>query len=120
MVLNEEVSKTQKIVEDMLKSGSSKSSYYVDAIVRELPESILLIDLDYQPLAKRIRPERPIEIEENTVMISGESTNSDGFSKWLALMEANAWVKQVDILDYRDVSANLSNFNIKITMADVP
>jgi hypothetical protein len=92
----------------------------VDAIVRGLPESILLSDLDYHPLAKRIKPEQPIEIQKNIMLISGESTNSDGFSKWLALMEANAWVKQVDILDYRDVSANLSNFNIKITMADVP
>lgn len=116
--LDNQVNKSQKMVEDMLKSSISKSSFYVNAIVLSLPKSVLLSELDYQPLAKNIKKDKPVELNPNTITISGESNDSDAFSKWLVELETMSWISSVEILNYGDASQQVSNFSIKINMND--
>lgn len=114
--LNINVGKSQKMVEDMLKSNSSKSSFYVNAIIQLLPSSVLLSELNYQPVLKRIRDGQPIEINNNTILISGESNNSILFSNFINDLETLTWVKKVEVLNYEDASTTVSNFSIKLNM----
>lgn len=116
--LNKEVSKSQKMVEDMLKGSSSKSSFYANTIIQSLPQSVLLTAFNYQPILKRIKKEQHITINTNTILISGASNNSAQFSIWLADLETVKWIQQVDILNYEDTSKSKSNFGIKLTIVD--
>lgn len=116
--LNEKVTKTQKMVDDMLKSRTSKSSYYVNAIVQSLPTTILLSELNYQPLKKRIKAEQHIQNNINTILISGASTSSASFSKWIGGLDSANWIHKVEILSYEDISKSKSNFNIKLDITD--
>lgn len=118
LLLNETVSKTQKMVDDMLKSSASKSSFYVNAIIQSLPTTILLSELNYQPLLKRIKAEQSIENEINTILISGTSNSSDSFSKWITSLESLDWIRRVEILSYGDISRSKSNFSIKLSITD--
>ena len=115
--LSESVNRSQKMVDDMLKSGSSKSAFYVNAIVHGLPNSILLTELDYQPLLKRIKNGQPVEIDSSAIMVSGESNDSASFSEWIADMEGFGWVRKVEIVNYGDASALVSSFSLKLIMA---
>lgn len=117
--LNEQVSKSQKMVEDMLKSNSSKSSFYVNAIVQRLPSSIVLSELNYQPVLKRIKEGQPILLEDDILLISGESSDSERFSQWLVDMEKTEWIKNVDILNYEDLGSQ-SVFNLKLILRNDP
>ncbi|WP_299550673.1 hypothetical protein [Seonamhaeicola sp.] len=114
--LNEAVSKSQKMVDDMLKSNASKSSFYVNAIIQSLPESVLLSELNYQPLLKRIKKDKPVETNTNIILISGVSNNSESFSKWINSLESLTWVHGVDILGYEDASVSESTFNLKLNL----
>lgn len=116
--LNEIVSKSQKMVDDMLKSSTSKSSFYVNTIIQGLPNSVLLSELNYRPILKRIKAEQPINTDNNTIFISGESNNSEQFSKWIADLESTNWIKAVEIQNYEDESKSLSNFSLKLTIAN--
>ncbi len=116
--LNVQVSKSQKMVDDMLKSSASKSAFYTNTIIQSLPESVLLSEFNYQPLLKRIKEEQHVVINTNTILISGTSNNSEIFSIWLTDLENISWVQQVDILNYEDRSKSLSNFSIKLIIAD--
>lgn len=118
MELNVDVNKTQKMADDMLKSNSSKSSFYTNSIIQGLPNSIILSGLIYQPLLKSIKPGQSVETNINTIIISGESNNSEQFSKWIGDLEAIEWIKKVEISNYEDVSKSLSNFNLKINIRD--
>jgi hypothetical protein len=118
MDLNVHVNKTQKMADDMLKSNSSKSSFYTNSIIQGLPNSILLSELIYQPVIKRIKAGQSIETNINTIIISGESNNREQFSKWIRDLEAIEWIKKVEISNYEDVSKSLSNFNLKINIRD--
>lgn len=112
--LSESVNKSQKMVDDMLENSSSKSSFYVNIIIQGLPNSILLTELNYQPLLKRIKIGQSIETEINTLLISGESNHSSSFSKWISDLEAVDWIQKVEILNYEDASTLVSNFSLKL------
>ncbi|PWH83975.1 hypothetical protein DIS18_05355 [Algibacter marinivivus] len=116
--LNESVSKKQKTVDDLLKSNCSKSSFYNDRIINILPKSILLSEFNYQPLLKRIKTDKGIEVDKNSISISGDSNNSEVFSSYINQLEQEDWINKVDIINYGTTSSNTSNFKIKIVLND--
>lgn len=114
--LKERMNKSQKMVDDMLKGGHSKSAYYLNIIAKTLPSSILLSEFNYQPLKRTIKPNKPIELNLNTIIVSGASNNSENFSRWLLSIETLPSVNQVDILSYENVSQSISNFSLKLNI----
>lgn len=114
VTLNEVVGKKQKMVADLLKSNASKSSMYIDVIVQSLPKSILLSDINYQPLLKRIKEGKPVLVDENIITVSGSSNNSDNYSFWISELESVDWIENVSIINYGSASSNTSDFSIKI------
>jgi hypothetical protein len=118
VTMNEKVVKTQKMVEDVLKGSASKSSFYVDTIINDLPSSILLAELNYQPLRKKIKEDKAIQNIINTIIISGDVNNSMSFSQWITKLENMPWVTTVEILNFDDISKTTSSFSINISIKD--
>ncbi|AUC77573.1 hypothetical protein [Olleya sp. Bg11-27] len=116
--LNASVSKKQKMVEDLLKSNGSKSSFYVNVIIHSLPKSILLSEFNYQPLLKRVKSEKQIEINKNSITIFGVSNDSEIFSIWINQLEQQNWIEKIDIIAYGLSASNTSDFKIKIILDD--
>jgi hypothetical protein len=116
--LNDVVSKKQKMVDDLLKSNGSKSSMYSDIIIHSLPKTILLSEFNYQPVLKRIKENKAIELEQNSISISGSSIDSGEFSNWIAFLEQENWINKVEIMDYGTTTTSASDFEIKITLTD--
>ncbi|GAB1856177.1 general secretion pathway protein [Flavobacteriaceae bacterium MHTCC 0001] len=114
--LNTAVNTSQKMVDDLLKSKSSKSSFYVNSLIQNLPESVLLNDLNFQPILKRIKPSKPILVDTNSITISGESNNSNAFTKWLIQLESLNWINKVAILSYEDITNSKSAFSLKLNI----
>ena len=114
IILNETVSKKQKMVDDLLKSNGSKSSFYSHTIIESLPETILLSDYHYQPLLRRIKEDAPIEISENHILVSGSCIKSSDFSEWINHLEKMGWIAKVAIVEYRNTSSKKSEFKVSI------
>lgn len=115
--INQKVSKSQKMVEDMLKASSSKSSYYLNALAQNLPEPILLSDFNYQPVKKRVKDGEAIQISPNIINIAGTTTNGSIFSNWLAELERFNWINKVQVLSYEDLKLE-SKFSLKMEVHD--
>lgn len=116
--LDKTVSKKQKMVDDLLKSNGSRSAFYMNNITHSLPHSILLTRLNYQPLVKRIKVDQIIELKENTINISGKSSNSEVFSKWISDLEQKDWIESTSIVDYGATSTTATEFKIQIILSD--
>jgi len=114
--LDEKLKKTQKLATDILKSNASKSSFYINEIITGIPNSILLSELNYQPLQKRIKKNKTIQLENNTIIISGISSKSDLFYNWTNQLENYDWVKKLVILDYSDTKTSRSEFSVKLNL----
>lgn len=106
----------QKLVDDVLKNASSRSSFYIDAIANSLPKTIQLSSLHYQPLAKALKKEKPSIIDKKVIIITGTSTDSDSFSNWIYTLERLKWVENVTVINYGSKSRNGSDFGLKIQM----
>lgn len=107
----------QKTVDDILKNSSSRSSYYIDAISNSLPNTIQLSALEYQPITKRIKKNEVIQLQENTLTISGISTDSDTFSEWIHTLESLNWIVGVTVVHYGSGSQKSTDFTLKINMS---
>ena len=116
--LNETVSKKQKMVDDLLKSNGSKSSFYANAIMQSLSKTVSLTEFNYQPLEKRIKTDKEIDLMKNRIIISGTSNDSEAFSNWINQLEQMLWISKVDIVDYGSVTNITSDFQIKIQLSN--
>lgn len=114
--LNEIVLKKQKMVEDLLKSRSSKSSFFLNEIVKELPKSILLSEINYQPLEKRIKKNRFIEVNNQVIILSGTTNENSNFSNWIYLLEKKNWINSISIIKFGNSTKQTSEFTIKINL----
>ncbi|ALM08797.1 hypothetical protein SB49_14000 [Sediminicola sp. YIK13] len=110
------VKKKEERVNALLSSSNSKSSYYIDKIVKTIPSSILLDQLNYQPLIKPVRESKPIEVEDNVILMSGKASNGEVFSDWIEQLEKFTWISSVETMDYDYNNSNSSNFSLKIRM----
>lgn len=115
--LNAEVEKKQLIVENILNSSSSTSSLFLNEIIHSLPPTVILKEFNYQPLEKRIRKEKPIEFTNNSITISGTTSEREGFSYWVYELEKMNWISKVSILSYGDIEDN-TEFIIKLDIVD--
>ncbi|WP_422106039.1 hypothetical protein [Winogradskyella sp.] len=112
--LNNKVKTSEKMVNDILQSKSSKSSFYANVIINRLPESILLGEFDYQPLVKKIKEDKPIENQKNTILISGQTKARVLFSQWISQLETISWIHAIDIVSFEDITSRSSKFTIKL------
>ncbi|WP_430909508.1 hypothetical protein [Maribacter sp. 2-571] len=100
----------------VLAMANSNTSALLDTLAQSLPSTLLLREIQYQPLQKPLREAKPIEIENKTVLVSGEVYSSSDFYTWVAELEKLSWVAKVETTDYDYSRKNTSDFTIKITI----
>lgn len=108
--------KKEQVVNNILTSGRSKTSFYINRIVAYKPHSILFNSVVYQPLKKAIRPDKSIDFNKNKIMISGESSNQVEFSSWIEALEILDWTSEVSVTNYAASKTNLATFEINIIL----
>ncbi len=104
----------ENIVQSIISTGFSVSSHHIDQLVQSLPETAILTSLNYQPITKTIRADKPIIINQNSIYISGDSSNKTNFTAWLDAIENLSFVQAVTTISYGMVKNNISNFEIEI------
>ncbi|NGX82680.1 hypothetical protein [Aequorivita sp. KMM 9714] len=112
----ERVNQKEKLVDHILNSGSSRSSYYLNSVVALKPSSIGFSDIQYHPLNRSIRPDKQIEYSQNNMIVSGESKDKPDFSKWIVNLENLDWVEKVSVLHYGNLSKGINSFSITIAI----
>lgn len=114
--LKKVVAAKQLRVETILGNKNSKTTLILDNLASSVPNTILLDNIVYQPLLKPIRDSRSIELGYDTLTITGESSNTEGFSNWIDTIEDFEWVVLVETLDYGFKTTNRSYFTLKLTI----
>ncbi len=110
------VQKKEERVASIHATSNSKVSFYLDRIAKELPESILLEEIQYHPLKKTIRPLKPIETDKNVVTMLGYSNDANAFTAWIEQLEQKPWLSKVETLDYDFEKKDSSKFRLKLEL----
>ena len=107
------VNQKQKLFEDVIASASSSASYFIDEVIQEMPETILLEGLQYHPLQKKIRKNKVVEVEENMIVITGETSENSDLSSWISSLENLEFTDSVSIDNLEEKGRNI-RFSIAI------
>lgn len=119
----EEVAKTKKRIQlkeqkvkTVIAMTSSQSSLIINEITKRIPQSILLTELIYHPLEKKVKTEETIITQEKILTISGTTINNEAFTHWVESLEHLKWINQVVISHFGINDTNETEFSIKITL----
>ncbi len=113
----ETVKRKEEIVESILKTGFSKSSWYINEIVKSMPTSVILKKYNYQPIERAIRSNKEIQLERETIRIEGESLDKSAFTTWLRTLEILEFIDQITIVHYGVVKKR-ADFEVVIKMKE--
>ena len=114
--LTNEVNRKRSLVSDITNSTDSKVSFYLDEIGESIPTTISLDEIVYQPLLKSIKANKEIEIQSNSIVISGVSSNSDDFINWVSKLEDYSWIDKVSYSEYGVGKKSKTAFKINISL----
>ncbi|WP_281336241.1 general secretion pathway protein [Flavobacterium eburneipallidum] len=109
------LAKEQK-VNNVVAMTASQSSLVINEISKRIPSSILLTELVYHPLDKKIKSEEPILTQEKTITLSGTTINNIAFTHWVESLERLKWMKQVVITHFGKNDLNETEFSIKLIL----
>jgi Tfp pilus assembly protein PilN len=119
----EEVIKTkQRILEkeqkvkNVVAMTSSQSSLIINEITKRIPQSVLLNELVYHPLEKKIKPEEAILTQEKTINLSGTTIDNAAFTNWVEAIEQLKWMNQVIITRFGKNDLNETEFSLKLIL----
>jgi Tfp pilus assembly protein PilN len=103
-------------VKNIVGKTTSQSSLIINEIANKVPSSILLTELTFNPLEKKIKAEEPILTTEKTIAISGTTIANEAFTHWVEDIEKLNWVDKVLITHFGKNEANETEFSIKLTL----
>ena len=106
-------------VNRILQGGTSYSSFYLNRIANSKPTTIQFTLLEFQPMLRGIRPDKPIEVATNQIVVSGQSDEKSEFSNWLDELDQMQWVSSVTVLEYGNQDNSTDQFSIKLEVSDV-
>ncbi len=108
------VDKKAALIKSIQQTGFSSSSQFISSIIEDMPSSITLSNVNYQPLIKGVRPKKEILQKIKTIIFEGKTNEKEAFFDWTTGLEKNTFLKQLIIEDFKDISARTASFNILI------
>jgi Tfp pilus assembly protein PilN len=112
----------QRIIvkEEKFKSSAgnhaSNSSLLINEIANKVPSTILLAELIYNPLEKKIKPDEAITVTENIITVKGITLSNNDLTQWIETIDKINGVKAIVITHFGKNEANETEFSIKITL----
>lgn len=114
--VQEQVEKKERMVTNILQSGSSKSSFYINRLVVSQPATVQLLVIDYQPLERSVQAKKPIVYTSQALLVEGKSNDKIGFNNWIAALEQQDWITNVTLTQYAQSSNDHATFEIRIRL----
>jgi Tfp pilus assembly protein PilN len=103
-------------VKNISGKTTSQSSLIINEIANKVPSSILLTELTFNPLEKKVKTEEPIIAHEKIITISGTTIANESFTNWVEEIEKLKWIDKVLITHFGKNDANETAFSIKLTL----
>ncbi|WP_299627674.1 hypothetical protein [uncultured Tenacibaculum sp.] len=113
--LKANVKKKQKLLAELQNSSSFSVSKYADQVVAEMPSSIILSDIIYQPLSRPLKKDKETNFKTKEIEIKGLLSDYVEFTEWIDGIEKKSWVKELSQLTTeKEKKKKNSNFHILI------
>ncbi len=94
----------------------SRLSYYADQLALDLPESILLVRLNLNPVITKMNDKEVMTFSNKKIAVAGTCKKSTEINEWIKSLKKKSWVENLVMVNYSfDKSKELADFTIEIT-----
>jgi hypothetical protein len=114
--IKERIIVKEEKVKDIDGRMTSRSSLVINEIANRVPTSILLTELTFNPLEKKVKAEEPILTKDKLIVISGTTIANQDFTKWIEEIEKLKWVDKVLITHFGKNEENETAFSVNLTL----
>jgi len=97
-------------------NNASQSSLLINEIANKVPSTILLAELIYSPLEKKIKQDESITVTENIITVKGITLSNNDLTQWIETVDKINGVKEIVITHFGKNESNETEFSIKITL----
>ncbi|AUC13872.1 hypothetical protein BTO06_01310 [Tenacibaculum sp. SZ-18] len=87
--------KKRKLLSELENSSLISVSKYTDQIVQNIPESVVLKEINYQPIKGTLRKGKEVVFKEGEIEVKGVLNNYDEFTSWIDSIEQKKWISQL-------------------------
>ncbi len=113
-ILKDEKALKEKILETSGIVHKNFITQYMLDIGNSVPYHVKLKTLYVIPISKKIRPLEKLDLDFNTIEVSGETFDDNEFNNWVKTLKTLTWVKKLDIVNYLQENKTIKSFVIKI------
>jgi hypothetical protein len=97
--------------------GQTQISYYLDLIAQEIPETIVLSEINVNPIEKNNSFKEKIIFKRNKIELIGSSIDSYIFNSWIKKLKDINSFKDINIIQYEyKEKENKADFTITINI----
>ncbi len=103
----------------LMTSGVIDNNYavkYFSDIGKSIPMTISLDFIKVKNPVKNIKPNEKVVFNLSAIEIGGYTTNDNSFNNWVKSLKQIDWVKQIEIVKYREDSRSENYFLISIEL----
>ncbi|WP_445712023.1 hypothetical protein [Flavobacterium sp.] len=104
----------EKIINDSGFLSDKFLSFYSYEIIKSIPNSISLNELNTAPLQKVVKHNEKVEITPGTIWIKGVTVNEDEFNNWLRSLKSFQWIAKFELESLKKDKKNNTQFSLKI------
>ncbi|WP_420553532.1 hypothetical protein [Tenacibaculum aiptasiae] len=116
--LKKEIAQKEKVVKSLETASLSNVSRYLDIIAQEIPNTILLKELKYQPIKSQVKKDKPILADEKNILVKGITKSNEDFLTLVSNLKKNDWIENITIIKYGKEKTANSLFELLIHIAD--
>lgn len=104
----------EKIIQDSGFLSDKFLSFYSYEIIKSIPTSISLDELNIAPLQKVVKNNEKVEITPGTIIVKGVTIDEEQFNNWLRTLKTFDWVTKFEIESIKKDKKNNTLFSLKI------
>ncbi|MEL1244917.1 hypothetical protein AAEO56_11635 [Flavobacterium sp. DGU11] len=91
-------------------------SFYIYELLRSVPSTIQLKELNVFPLSKEIKEKEKVEVIPNTIILKGTTATEPDFNEWFSGLKNMKWIKKFEIVSIKKDKKNIQQFEVKILL----
>lgn len=117
--LTESVAAKKKLLEEIQGTTGKSTARYIDELVAQFPETMVLNEVNFQPFIGAIKEGKKITNEIDLIQVSGNFKNNEELSSWIDVLEKKNWVREIRNLTIeREAKKNDAMFYFSIQLKE--
>lgn len=106
----------EKIIKDSGFLSNKFLTFYSYEIIKSVPNSVSLNELNIAPLLKDVKSNEKVEVSAGIILVKGATINEEDFNDWLRTIKTFEWVEKFEIESLKKDKNNNTLFSLKISV----